>query len=87
MNQVQPPFACGQADYQLISTAPLPKLGTKNCSIKTSNSLPSSDPASVINPITFLKLIPPKTVIDVLATHIAGLMLCWGGQFVQMLLN
>jgi hypothetical protein len=38
-------------------------LGTKNCSTKTSNALPSIDPFSVINPTTFFKLIAPKTVI------------------------
>jgi len=47
----------------ITTTAPFHKLGTKKCSTKTENALPSIDPFSVIIPTTFFKRIAPATVI------------------------
>jgi hypothetical protein len=59
---VQSPPTYELVDYQLTSTAPFHKFGTKKCSKKTENALPSIDPFSAINPTTFFKLIAPITV-------------------------
>jgi len=59
---VQSPPTYELVDYQLTSPAPSHKFGSKNCSTKTSNALPSIAPFSAINPTTFFKLIAPITV-------------------------
>ena len=59
---VQSPPTYELVDYQLTSTAPSHKFGTKKCSTKNSNALPSIAPFSAINPTTFFKLIVPITV-------------------------
>jgi hypothetical protein len=66
---VQSPPTYELVDYQLTSTAPSHKFGTKKCSTKTSNALPSIAPFSAINPTTFFKLIAPITVIPILQSY------------------
>ena len=59
---VQSPPTYELVDYQLTSTAPSHKFGTKKCSTKTENSLPSIAPSRAINPTNFFKIIAPITV-------------------------